>query len=252
MKPFSYAEFGQSPDPIRTDLSQAYRRAWIRIASPGTWLNGEQRVAVAAETRLAQSCKLCRERKRALAPGAITGEHDHGGALTSAMVDAIHRVTTDAGRLTRTWYQGLLEQGLTAEEYVEALGVSVCVISIDRFQHAMGLPLEALPSALQGESTQLRPEDLVEDEAWVPMQTAVSAAKRHGIPGGRAPFVIRALSLVPDEVRAWSDLSAVQYLDPQAMLCFGKIRGFGKTRALSRSQIELVAGRVSALNECFY
>ena len=30
------------------------------------------------------------------------------------------------------------------------------------------------------------------------------------------------------------------------------MRSFEKVRAIDRSQIELVAGRVSALNECFY
>ena len=63
---------------------------------------------------------------------------------------------------------------------------------------------------------------------------------------GSAPFVIRALSLVPAEVRAWSELSAAQYLSPEQM------RSFDSIRAIDRSQIELVAGRVSALNECFY
>jgi hypothetical protein len=54
------------------------------------------------------------------------------------------------------------------------------------------------------------------------------------------------LSLVPSELRAWQDLSAAQYLQPDQMLQFGNVRG------ISRSQIELVAGRVSLLNECFY
>jgi hypothetical protein len=60
------------------------------------------------------------------------------------------------------------------------------------------------------------------------------------------PFVLRALSLVPSEVLAWSKVSDAQYLSAPEM------REFGKIRELDRSQIELVAGRVSALNECFY
>ena len=42
--------FADSPDPIRSDLAQAYRKTWIHIASPGTWLTGVERVAVADET----------------------------------------------------------------------------------------------------------------------------------------------------------------------------------------------------------
>jgi hypothetical protein len=69
------------------------------------------------------------------------------------MVDEIHRVTTDAARLTESWYRALLDQGLSPEAYVEALGVAVLVISIDRFHHAMGLPPEPLPTPLPGEPT---------------------------------------------------------------------------------------------------
>ncbi|MCP4037053.1 MAG: hypothetical protein GY733_08970, partial [bacterium] len=93
MTTFEYAE---SQDPVREDLAAAHRRAWERIASPGTWLTGAQRVAVADETRRAQDCTLCRQRKQALSPFAVTGEHDHGGQLDEAIVDEIHRVTTDA------------------------------------------------------------------------------------------------------------------------------------------------------------
>jgi len=238
--------YDPGPDPVRSDLVQANQGAWAHIAAPGTWLTGEQRVAVADETRRARSCALCRERKAALSPFSVLGEHEHGGVLSAPMVDEIHRVTTDAARLTESWYRSLLEQGLAAEEYVEALGVAVQVISIDRFHHALGFPLEPLPAPVSGEPTRVRPENVVEGEAWVPMQAAKQVAAEAGLPAGQAPFVIRALSLVPAELRAWSDLSEAQYLSKDQMMRFGTVR------AIDRSQIELVAGRVSALNECFY
>jgi hypothetical protein len=58
--------FDSVRDPIREDLAAAYRSAWAHIAGPGTWLTGAQRVAIAAETRSARDCALCRERKQAL------------------------------------------------------------------------------------------------------------------------------------------------------------------------------------------
>jgi hypothetical protein len=235
-----------SPDPVRSDLADAHRRVWDHIAAPGTWLTGAERVAVAEETRHARGCALCRERKEALSPFSVEGEHDHAGVLAAPMVDQIHRVATDAARLTESWYRSLLEQGLNADEYVEALGVAVVVISVDRFHHAMGLPLEPLPRPTPGEPTRVRPEDVVEGEAWVPMRESRRVSAELGLPAGQAPFVLRALSLVPAEVRAWNDLSAAQYLGLDDM------RSFERVRAIDRSQIELVAGRVSALNECFY
>jgi alkylhydroperoxidase family enzyme len=235
-----------SPDPIRSDLADAHRRVWEHIAAPGTWLTGAERVAVADETRRARGCALCRERKEAHSPFSVEGEHDHAGVLAAPMVDQIHRVTTDAARLTESWYRSLLEQGLTADAYVEALGVAVVVISVDRFHHALGLPLEPLPRPTPGEPTRVRPEDVVEGEAWVPMRESRRVSAELGLPAGQAPFVLRALSLVPAEVRAWNDLSEAQYLGLDDM------RSFERVRAIDRSQIELVAGRVSALNECFY
>jgi hypothetical protein len=60
------------------------------------------------------------------------------------------------------------------------------------------------------------------------------------------PNVIRAMSLVPDAVRDLMTLSAVHYLPPERTV------DLREGRALGRPQMELVAGRVSALNECFY
>lgn len=243
MTSFDYAA---SADPIRDDLAAAHRRQWERTANPGVWLSGEQRVAVARETRLARDCALCRERKQALSPFAVEGEHDHGRSLPAPMVDEIHRVTTDAARLSQTWYESLLEQGISADEYVEALGVAVCTISIDAFHDALGLPLEPLPEPRPGEPRRERPHDLVEGEAWVPIREEKAVGAELGLPANKAPYVLRALSLVPPEVVAWHDLSAAQYLGRDEMMSFKQVR------AIDRSQIELVAGRVSALNECFY
>ncbi len=243
MTSFAYAA---GPDPIRADLAEAHRRAWAHIAAPGTWLTGAERVAVAEETRRARGCASCRDRKAALSPDSLEGEHDRGGVLPPLLADAVHRLTTDAARLTARWYRSLLAQGLAPETYVEAIGVAVLAISVDRFHHAMGLALEPLPPPQPGEPTRVRPEGLVEGEAWVPMQESRRLGAEVGLPPGVVPFVLRALSLVPAEVRAWTDLGDAQYLSMEQM------RSFGAVRAIDRSQIELVAGRVSALNECFY
>ena len=243
MKPFTYA-LGPDRD-VREDLVSAYRAAWAHIASPGTWLGGSERVALAAETRAAADCELCRERKAALSPFAVEGEHDRVGAARPGLTDLVHRLTTDASRLSQRYVDGLIEQGITAEEYVEAVGVAVITISIDRFHRALGLPLEPLPEPVAGEPSRARPEDVVEGEAWVPMQSVRAVAAMIGKPA--APNVLRALSLVPAEFQAWRAVSSAQYLDDDHMLRLGSA-----PHALSRSQIELVAGRVSALNECFY
>ncbi len=65
---------------------------------------------------------------------------------------------------------------------------------------------------------------------------------------GRTANVLRALSLVPNAVREWMAVGAQQYLSFDEMMLFDRIPG----RTLHRMQIELIAGRVSSHNECFY
>ena len=57
----------------------------------------------------------------------------------------------------------------------------------------------------------------------------------------------RAMSLVSEEAVGFMSLVSAQYLGGSAM------QGFSKTgRALDRQQIELIVGRVSAINQCAY
>ena len=53
---------------------------------------------------------------------------------------------------------------------------------------------------------------------------------------------------VPNAVREWMAVGDEQYLSMKGM---GQFTDF-PDRALNRMQIELVAGRVSSYNECFY
>jgi len=49
-------------------------------------------------------------------------------------------------------------------------------------------------------------------------------------------------------VRGWMGVAGAQYLSMKGMMQFNGDLG----RSIDRMQIELVAGRVSAINECFY
>jgi hypothetical protein len=88
----------------------------------------------------------------------------------------------------------------------------------------------------------------VQESAWLPWLALDSTEGRELFEGRpRVPNVARALSLVPDAVRQLNGLSAVHYLPIDAVM-----DPHAHMRALTRAQMELVAGRVSALNECFY
>ena len=75
----------------------------------------------------------------------VTGEHDASEELPRAAVEAVHRITTDAPRLTHAWYHGLLDDGLEPGQYVELLGTLVALISIDSFCLAIGVAEHPLP-----------------------------------------------------------------------------------------------------------
>lgn len=239
-----------SPMPIRGDLAAAHARAWERIGRPGTWWDGAARVAIAAETRHASSCRLCRRRKEALSPAAIEGTHDSLGELSEAVVEVVHRVRNDPGRLSERWYHGVIAGGLSEEQYVETVSVVAHVVAIDTMARGLGLDALSLPHPQAGVPSQRRPVAAKSGGAWVPWlePTDLSGGEADLYPSGRpAANIMKAMSLVPDEVRGFFDLVSHQYLPPLAMRDFSR-----EYRAISHSQIELLAARVSALNQCLY
>lgn len=247
MRPFSY---DNSPYPIRPDLKAAYREYWQVLAKPGNWWTGAERVAIAEEVRNATRCDYCAERKQALSPYNFPGEHRNRGELDEVATDAVHRIVTDQARISQSWISGIAEKGLSDCKYVELLGIVVTVFSIDEFSRALGLALEPLPQPEAGKPDHYRPAQAVHDTGFVAMLPADGAtgAEADLWKNGQTANVLRAMSLVPDAVRGWMLVGGAQYLSMKDMMNFSGDLG----RSLNRMQIELVAGRVSAINECFY
>lgn len=251
--PFHVTAFDSDTSPwiVRDDLLEAYRAYWDTLARPGNWWSGEERVAIAQEVRNALTCRYCAERKLALSPYNFPGEHDHSGNLDDITVDAVHRIITDQGRITQAWIEKNAEAGFSEEKYVELLGITVAVFSIDEFYHALGLPLEPLPDPIAGEPDGYRPSQAERGTGFVSMLPAQGGAVGNEAdlwPDGRSANVLRAMSLVPDAVRSWYGLSAAQYLSIPQIMSSRPDTG----RSINRMQIEIVAARVSSHNECFY
>ncbi len=242
--------YASAPITIRDDLAAAHGRAWGRIGRPGTWWDGAQRVAIAAETRHAPSCALCRRPKEALSPAASEGKHDSLGAMPEVVVEVVHRVRTDPGRLSEKWFRSVIAAGLSEEQFVETVSVVAHVVAIDTVARGLGFDLLPLPPPEQGRPSQYRPRGAKPSGAWVPwLEPAdLSEAEAGLYPAGRpAANIMKAMSLVPDEVRSFFDLVSHQYQPPLAMRDFSR-----EYRAISHVQIELLAARVSALNQCLY
>ena len=239
-----------APYPIHDDLAASQARAWAHIARPGTWWDGAARVAIAAETRQAPLCALCRRRKDAVSPMAIEGTHDSLGRLPEMVVEVVHRVRTDPSRLGERWYRKVIGGGLTEGQYVEVVSVVAHTVAIDTMARGLGLEPTPLPAPEPGSPSHYRPKGAKPGSAWVPwIEPAGASASEAGIyPSDRPPAnIMKAMSLVPDEVRSFFDLVTHQYLPGAVMRDFSR-----EYRAISHAQIELLAARVSALNRCLY
>ncbi|MDA1325162.1 MAG: alkylhydroperoxidase-related (seleno)protein, partial [Proteobacteria bacterium] len=239
--------YENSPYAIRDDLVEAHRRVWDRFANAGTWLDGATRVQVAAEARQARGCTLCARQKDAMSPFAIDGRHDTLGELSEKRIDLIHRVVADPGRLTRSWSERLRAGGMPGGKddtaYVEIVSIIAHVTAIDTFARALGLAQQPLPAPRAGAPSRYRPAEARQGEAWLPNIAWDDVGPNEAdFCKGRESSIRRALTLVPDEARSFFDLVSHQYLPGEAMQEFTK-----KIRAITRAQIELLAGRVSAL-----
>jgi hypothetical protein len=243
--------YEQMSHPIRSDIPRTNRAVWEHIASAGCWWTGNDRVAMAAEVRRARHCALCSERKDSLAPYSIPGAHDQGHDLPPDVVEVVHRVATDSGRLKKSWYDDLVNGGLTDAQYVEILSVVVVIVAVDEFHHALGLPLEPLPQPEPGQPSGYRPPGAKAAGAWVPMILLDGAIDQEAdLYGGGKQIVnvVSALSLVPDAVRMADDILSTYYVAGADLPNLSKNGG----RALQRSQMEFIAARVSSINDCFY
>jgi len=242
--------YGDCPYPIRQGLSDAYKAYWQSLAEPGNWFTGAERVAIAAEVRNALVCPFCETRKSALSPYALEGEHLKGDVLKDEFVDAVHRIITDQARITQSYIDSNTAIGFSEEQYVELVSVAVTVFSIDEFNRALGLPVESLPEPIAGEPNHYRPAITERQTAFVSMIPPDGAVGKDADlwQKGKTANVLRALSLVPEGVRGWMKVADQQYLSMEGMMNFTGPNG----RAINRMQIELIAGRVSSINECFY
>ena len=187
------------------------------MAAPGTWWSAAERVAIADVARLAY------HGNRPPVRDEIPEAAQEAAALIS------HR---PAG-VTSVRIQRWQEHGLDPFHYVELVGIVASLTAVDTFHRALELEVEPLPDPTAGEPTRQMPSSGASvTKAWVPMVGP--------------PSIPISLSAVPAEMAALEELHGPMYLSYEEMSDPAIRRG------LSRSQMELVAGRTSAINECFY
>ena len=215
--------------PVAEDAATAHRAALRAIGEPGAWWSGADRLAIARETRAASGCGPSATQTAALSPNATEGEHARESTLPPIAVEAVHRIRNDSGRLTKRWFDGLIDRGLQPEAYVELASVVASTVIVDTFAQGLGQTLTPLPEAVSGAPSFERSDDVVDAGAYLPLARE-----------GRA-HILRSLGLVPSaSALFFRTFGPSYYMRPNTQF------------ALGRAQVELVASRVSAVNECFY
>lgn len=200
--------------PVSEEIRFALRGEWRRLASPGTWLTGEERVATASETRAARA-----------GVDARTGLH-------SDFVEVAQTVSQVPGEITAAWVDNVVERLPDIATYVELVGIAARMSAVDSYVRGVGAAVEPLPEPIFGEPSRVPNPAARQRRAFVP--TA----------GGDGPP--RMLSAVPEEAQAQMELHGVLYLSEAEMAELARVK------ALSRPQMEFVACRVSYLNDCVF
>lgn len=126
----------------------------------------------------------------------------------------------------------------------------VTTLVVDTFHRGLGLAPPVLPRAADDAAPRRRrPGSARKHRHW--MQVLAPDDVR---PGELDPYtenrdanIHRAMNLVPEEVVGFFDFAHALYLSSAQMTNLGT-----EPRVIDRAQIELLAARVSALNQCVY
>ena len=236
--------YADSQYKVREDLDAVHAEQLDQLADPGTWGTGAQRLAIAREVR--QACYdagIQEEPEDTGPPGDVE--------LPGPVCATVRKLAVTPKDFLEDSYEEARNGGLSDEEYVEVLGIVSRLTDMDVFARGIGVPLRPLPAARGGRPSRHRPRVAKKEMAWVPTvpnlpEGGEEAAEIYG--EDYRPYIIRSLSLVPDEMRRHLELEEVQYLPMKNVF----VADYRHHEGFTRAQVELIAGRVSALNECFY
>lgn len=203
---------------------ESFDAIWANIARSGRWFTGEERTAIAAIARHAEPLPLGVQR-----PAISDLETDQ-----DVINDTAARVASNPGALSREWFDKVTAR-IGLGRYAELVAIVAQVVPIDRFCDLLGRDRQPfLPGSTEDPSGGV-PADVADDGAWLPMTTPFHGAN-----------VARSLSYVPEDNMERLRLVRALYSGTR----FGDL--IWDDGALSRPQVELLAARTSALNECFY
>lgn len=141
-------------------------------------------------------------------------------------------VAQNASTITADTVDAIEANGIDRSTYVEIVGVVSRVTAIDTFERGIGCGSRSLPDVVDGAPSRARVPEARRRAGWVPTVGAIGPPT--------------ALSSVHRETADQEGLHGALYLSYSGMGDLDADRG------LHRTQMELVAARVSLLNDCFF
>lgn len=236
--------YADSDYPVGAELDSVHAAQFANFARAGTWGTSAQRLAVISEARQA-----------GIDAGLLEAPDDPGATpdadLPQAVRDVIRTLAVNCPDFDRDTYQAARDAGLSDPEFTELVAIVSFVVNLDVFARGIGVPLRPFEEPQAGTPSRVVPKEAILEKAFVPSVPNVPdggdfANELYG--GHFKPWIMRSLSLVPDEYRAHVALEQAQYNPlPKVM-----VYDYSHHEGLTRPQVEIVAGRVSALNDCFY
>ena len=222
-------EFSALSDYVNQDIANSFRIVWDHLGRPGAWWTGPQRIAIAEHVRKSAPRPLWDR-----PPPLETLSDEANGELTIFEAAVVERVAVSPSSINIETYEHIIQR-MGENKYAELAAVISQIVPIDHLHDALGLEREELPVPREGAITTERPSGLVTGIGFLPT-----------LPTEGLPHVAVALSLsLADNAR--------RMLLVRAMYSGDSFNDMVWThRSLNRPQVELVAARTSALNECFY
>jgi len=211
---------------VGSDYAAAIEETRARLGRSGTWFEADAIGSIVARAD-------ARSRQRHVAPW----NHDlpeANSTLGRSACAVIDRIACEPGSVDAAWAAERIAE-LGEGPYVELVGTTAVAVALRLFADAVGADVEPIsPATTPGEASRLTPDGLGDIGAHVKMLEPFPFAN-----------VARALSQVPSANTTFYTLVRPMY----------SAAGFDElvwTTPLSRPQVELVAARVAAMNECFY
>jgi hypothetical protein len=240
MSLYSDAEY-----PIAPATQALHEDELLSFTRPGTWGTAQQRTAIAAHARQARCEAGIQE---SVGDDALTSS----AALPDAAIRLARSVALGGIGIDQEFCDQAQSEGVTEGAYVEIVGLVSRLAHLDVFARGVGLPARKLIDPVEDkEPSQERPAAATKEgffTASLPNLPEGGELARSLYGKHPAPNILRSLSLVPSEAQRLIGVLNEEYFTMDRMMDLS----YSSHDALTRPQLELVAARVSALNECFY